>query len=91
MLSEGICVVNSKKEGSCLKEIQDFLYELNKYTTQAHTLKDCFEKLSDSEKDMIMNHAPEMKEPPDIAFQQTVQWLQSLNAYFAVTADELKS
>lgn len=67
-----------------MSELKNFLYELNNMTTQAHTLKDAYEKLNDSEKAIIMKHAPKTTEPPNMTFEQTVQWLRALNDYFSV-------
>lgn len=71
-----------------MSDIQDFFYELNRYTTQAHTLKDCYDKLSESEKQLIMSHAPVMTDPPNIMFEHTVEWVRSLHEHFAVGEKE---
>ena len=77
-----------KKEGNSLSQLQDFLYELNRYTTQAHILKDTYDKLSEAEKQRLMNHAPITSDPPDVLFEQTVEWIESLNEHFGVDKDK---
>jgi len=80
--------ISGIKEGKSLSQLQDFLYELNRYTTQAHTLKDTYEKLCEDEKQKIMNHAPIKSDSPDVLFKQTVEWIESLNEHFAVDEDK---
>jgi len=67
-----------------MSDIQDFIYELNQYTTQAHALRDSYNKLSESEKKLIMDLAPKTIDSPNVKFEQTVEWLRFLQDYFAV-------
>ncbi|MBU5468406.1 hypothetical protein KQI49_16400 [Virgibacillus sp. MSJ-26] len=71
-----------------MTDVQDFLYELNRYTTQAHSLRDSYNKLNDSEKQLIMDLAPKAVESPNAKFEQTVEWLRFLQNYFAVGEKE---
>ncbi|WP_153462455.1 hypothetical protein [Sediminibacillus terrae] len=39
-------------------ELQDFLYELNKYMDQSSTLKDAFNRLTETEKQLVLSQSP---------------------------------
>lgn len=71
------------KGGFLLVELKDFLYELNNFTTQAHTLKDCYDKLSDSEKQFIKDHSPATSDPPHVIFENTIELVRALNEHLA--------
>lgn len=62
-----------------MQELQDFIYELQRYADQTHVLKDKFEKLSEAEKEMVMNAAPPSLYSPQEYFQPVYQWLEAVH------------
>ncbi|MFS0752005.1 hypothetical protein [Oceanobacillus sp. 1P07AA] len=58
-------------------ELQDFIYELHKYAEQTHVLKDKFEKLSETEKQLVMNAAPDSLKTPNEYFHPVYEWLEN--------------
>ncbi|TQS75720.1 hypothetical protein DX933_05455 [Ornithinibacillus gellani] len=62
-----------------MSELNDFLYELNRYAQQAHILKDCYEKLTESEKKLVMDQAPAQQLPPDTFFHQSIDWVEAMH------------
>ncbi|WP_249869934.1 hypothetical protein [Oceanobacillus saliphilus] len=60
-------------------KLQDFVYELHRYADQTHVLKDKFEKLSDTEKKLVMDAAPPGLSTPEEYFQPVYQWLETVN------------
>ncbi|MEC5426034.1 hypothetical protein QGM71_21525 [Virgibacillus sp. C22-A2] len=69
-------------------ELKDFIYELHRYANQTHTLKDKYEKLTESEKDMVMEAAPENLQSPDEVFHPVFQWLETMHNRFSVKDGE---
>ncbi|MFC4024263.1 hypothetical protein ACFOUV_10705 [Oceanobacillus longus] len=59
--------------------LQDFIYELHRYAEQTHVLKDKFEKLSETEKALIMDAAPPGLKTPEEYFEPVYQWLENVN------------
>lgn len=59
--------------------LQDFIYELHRYADQAHVLKDKYEKLSETEKALVMDAAPPSLRTPEEHFQPVYQWLETIN------------
>lgn len=62
-----------------MTELKDFMYELGRYAEQMHILKDRYENLSDSEKRLLMEEAPEGLSSPEERFQQVHEWMEDLH------------
>ncbi|MBR3120025.1 hypothetical protein [Oceanobacillus profundus] len=62
-----------------MQELQNFVYELQRYADQTHTLKDAFEKLSETEKELVMNVAPPRLKAPNEYFQPVYEWLEAIH------------
>ncbi|WP_244527647.1 hypothetical protein [Virgibacillus chiguensis] len=67
-----------KGEDNYMTEYSDFMYELHKYATQTHALKDKFEKLSAEEKQVVIHAAPEEITNPERIHHPVFQWLENL-------------
>jgi hypothetical protein len=61
-----------------MEELNDFLYELKNYAGQTHALKDKYEKLSEAEKKIVMDAAPDSLKSPDQYFQPVFKWLETM-------------
>ncbi|WP_067730074.1 hypothetical protein [Oceanobacillus damuensis] len=59
--------------------LQDFVYELHRYAEQTHVLKDKFEKLTETEKKLVMDAAPPDLRTPEEYFQPVYDWLETVN------------
>ncbi|QTM99256.1 hypothetical protein ERJ70_08040 [Sediminibacillus dalangtanensis] len=68
-------------------ELQDFLYELNKYMDQSSILKDAYNRLSDTEKQLVLSQSP-TQTPPDELAENATKWLSAMQKEMGVTGDE---
>ncbi|UJL48227.1 hypothetical protein KFZ58_08005 [Virgibacillus sp. NKC19-16] len=59
-------------------ELNAFMSELKGYAGQTHKLKDHYEKLSESEKKLVMDAAPERLDSPEEIFHPVFRWLENL-------------
>lgn len=59
-------------------EVKNFLYEFGNYAKQMHNLKDAYEKLSDSEKALVMEHSPNDQLSPIAMDKLTFEWLSTM-------------
>lgn len=59
-------------------ELNAFMAELRGYAGQTHQLKDHFEKLSASEKKLVMDAAPDSLNSPEEIFHPVFRWLENL-------------
>ncbi|MFD1037131.1 hypothetical protein ACFQ3N_01640 [Virgibacillus byunsanensis] len=62
-----------------MTELNDFMYELNGFASQSHILKDKYDKLTDSEKKMVMNLADSKQTTPPELFQQVITWMEAMH------------
>ncbi|MFC3039911.1 hypothetical protein ACFOGI_06565 [Virgibacillus xinjiangensis] len=61
-----------------MQHLQIFINELEKHAQQTHRLKDQFEKLSDSEKELVMTAAPHSLKEPQEYYIPVYKWLENL-------------
>lgn len=59
-------------------EVKDFLYELGKYADQTHILKDAYERLTDSEKALVMENSPNDQRSPIAQDKLAFEWLSTM-------------
>ncbi|MBY7143793.1 hypothetical protein KFZ56_12200 [Virgibacillus sp. NKC19-3] len=59
-------------------ELHAFMSELRGYAEQTHELKDHYEKLSETEKKLVMDAAPDHLDSPEEIFHPVFRWLQNL-------------
>ncbi|MFA1818731.1 hypothetical protein ACDX78_00790 [Virgibacillus oceani] len=71
-----------------MEELNDFLYELNKYAGQTHILKDKYEKLSEMEKKEVMDAAPDSLKSPDQSYQPVFEWLETMYEKMDIREEE---
>ncbi|WP_053219835.1 hypothetical protein [Virgibacillus senegalensis] len=65
-------------------ELQDFLYELNKYMDQTSILKDAYNRLSDSEKQFVLSQSPNQT-PPDVLAEDATKWLSAMQTEMGIS------
>ncbi|WP_373895865.1 hypothetical protein ACUL41_11255 [Virgibacillus natechei] len=63
-----------------MMELNAFMSELRGYAEQTHKLKDHYEKLSESEKKLVMDTAPDHLDSPEEIFHPVFRWLENLQA-----------
>ncbi|MFC2950271.1 hypothetical protein [Virgibacillus sediminis] len=61
-----------------MEHLKVFMNELEKFAQQTHSLKDQFEKLSDSEKELVMKAAPHSIKEPQEYYTPVYKWLENL-------------
>ncbi|WP_164669201.1 hypothetical protein [Virgibacillus doumboii] len=66
-------------------ESEDFLYELQKHFKQTHILKDAYERLSPSEKEMVKKQLPPNQPLPLDHYQQVYEWYKNMQQLLNVT------
>lgn len=62
-----------------MTELKDFMYELGRYAEQMHILKDGYQSLSESEKKLIMEEAPDGLSSPEERFLLIHEWMENLH------------
>ncbi|WP_371068437.1 hypothetical protein [Sediminibacillus sp. JSM 1682029] len=68
-------------------ELQDFLYELNKYMDQSSTLKDAFNRLTETEKQLVLSQSPTHTSPVELA-ENAIKWHTAMQKEMGVTGEE---
>ncbi|WP_042223948.1 hypothetical protein [Oceanobacillus manasiensis] len=71
-----------------MTELKNFMYELHRYADQTHTLKDAYEKLSQEEKQQVMDTAPSSIRSPEQFFHPVFSWLESMHNEFEVKNED---
>ncbi|OZU90480.1 hypothetical protein CIL03_04860 [Virgibacillus indicus] len=71
-----------------MTELKEFIYELQRYANQTHILRDHYEKLSESEKKLVMEAAPESLKSPREHFQPVFTWLENVHDKLGITHEE---
>lgn len=69
-------------------ELQDFVYELQRYADQTHVLKDKFEKLPETQKKMVLENAPANQPTPEEHYRLVFSWLEKVQAETGVAEKE---
>ncbi|WP_430786262.1 hypothetical protein VBD025_13335 [Virgibacillus flavescens] len=69
-------------------ELQDFVYELQRYADQTHVLKDKFEKLPEKQKKMVLDHAPNNQPNPEEHYKLVFNWLEKVQEEAGVAEKE---
>lgn len=71
-------------------ELDDFVYELERYADQTHNLKDKFEKLPEEQKAVVLKYAPENQPTPEEHYKLVFNWLEKVQAEAGVVEKEEK-
>ncbi|QKY68897.1 hypothetical protein [Lentibacillus sp. CBA3610] len=66
-------------------EMENFLYELNKYAGQVHTLKDAYEALSPDEQEKAASLAPSNYPMPFEQYKAIFEWLEQMQTELGIT------
>ncbi|WP_077622186.1 hypothetical protein [Sediminibacillus massiliensis] len=70
-----------------MTELQDFLYELNRYMNQTSVLQDSYKRLSENEKQLVLAQSPNGSSP-DALYNQSISWLNSLQEEMGIKDEE---
>ncbi|MBM7598759.1 hypothetical protein JOC34_001116 [Virgibacillus halotolerans] len=71
-----------------MTELKDFMYELGRYAEQMHVLKDRYENLTEAEKKLVMEEAPEDLSSPQERFVQVFRWMEELQERLGIENEE---
>ncbi|SDJ75805.1 hypothetical protein [Sediminibacillus albus] len=69
-----------------MQQLQDFLYELNKYMDQTSVLKDSYNRLTDSEKNLVLSQSP-TNQSPDKLSEDATKWLSAMQKEMGINND----
>jgi hypothetical protein len=71
-----------------MTELKDFMYELGRYAEHMHILKDRFESLTEVEKKLVMEEAPDGLRSPEERFVLVHQWMEALHNRLGIENEE---
>lgn len=71
-----------------MTELKNFMYDLGTYAEHMHVLKDSFQSLSESEKKLVMEEAPEELGSPEERFVLVYRWIESLQERLGIENEE---
>lgn len=71
-----------------MTELKDFMYELGRYAEQMHVLRDRYENLTEAEKKLVMEEAPEDLSSPQERFVQVFRWMEELQERLGIENEE---
>lgn len=69
-------------------ELEGFMYELGRYAEHMHVLRDTFESLSESERQLIMEEAPEQLKSPEERFVLVYDWMDKLHKRLGIKNEQ---